>query len=170
MNAADDGPGEGQKEDTAASRAARDPIAKARHDLRNPLAHILGFSEMAMEKAQEKGFNHLKSRLEVIYRTASLMLEQINQGLDAANITAGLSDLPALQQQLGKLCHKIIAIAQILTRKSRKLAGDMFSSDLARIIGAAQRLLELTETCLPSLGSPAPPRPAPPESRPSADT
>jgi len=30
-------------------------VSKARHDLRDPLGHILGFSEMLIEEAQAEG-------------------------------------------------------------------------------------------------------------------
>jgi len=161
MNPSSPHPGKGVRKATAASQAARDPVAKARHDLRNPIAHILGFSEMAMEKAQELGFNHLKSRLEVINRTANQMLELVNQGLDAAKIESGLSDLPALQQQLRRHSSKIITVAEPLTRKSRKLAGDLFASDLERIISSARHFLELAGSCL-AFAAPPPRERVPP--------
>jgi CheY-like chemotaxis protein len=123
-------------------------IAKARHDLRNPVAHILGFSEMLIEKAHEQGYNFLKGRVELIERLGNEMVEQINDCLDPQKIAAGQSHVPDLQQLLRKHSSKIAVLTETLGRKPLVRQDDKLSGDLSRIGGAAQRILELSETAL----------------------
>src|SRR4030095_14264536 len=77
--------------------------AKARHDLLNPLSHILGFSEMLLDEVSRQGHEHLKADLELLYRTADRMIALINHFLDWHKLEAGRSDIPVLEEQLRKL-------------------------------------------------------------------
>jgi CheY-like chemotaxis protein len=131
-------------------------VAKARHDLRNPVAHILGFSEMLGEKAREHGYNYIKGRLELIDRAAAEMIEAINGCLDPKKIQAGESDVAALGEKLRRLATRIASVTDALSRKPLVRKDEVFSSDLARIAGAARQVQELSGTALAVLLGGAP--------------
>src|SRR5262245_14388865 len=101
-------------------------VTKARHDLHNSIGHIVGFSEMWLEEFKEEG-------LELIFRTAGEMRAQINEGLSASRIEAGLVDLVLLQSQVCAEAEQILAAANTLAGQSRALADELFKSDLGRI-------------------------------------
>ncbi len=123
-------------------------VAKARHDLRNPVAHILGFSELLIEKARDQGYNFLKARIELVQRLGNELVEQINRGLDPVTLQAGLSEIRALQQLLQKHSAKIASLTDTLRRKRLVRQDEVLSGDLERIGGAARRLQELSASAL----------------------
>ena len=75
-------------------------VVKARHDLHSSIGHIVGFSEMWLEELPEQGCEPLQQGLEIICRRAGEMMIQINEGLNAPKIEAGLTDLSLLQRQV----------------------------------------------------------------------
>jgi hypothetical protein len=139
-------------------------VSRARHDLHNSLGHILGFSEMLLDEVQEPGQERLRPELELIQRLATQMISQTNDTLDAASIEAGRADLPALQAKLGEGAVRIVGAANTLARKSRKLKGGAFTSDLWRITTAARKTQQLARTGIALLSETAAseaPAPAP---------
>lgn len=128
-------------------------VRKARHDLRNPLAHILGFTEMLVEKTGQQGLNFLKSRLQVIERTARELTDAVNRELDAHRLAAKDGDVAGLLANLRKFGARIEHTAESLQRKRAVRADSAFQDDLARIAGAARNLMGLAETRLAALRS-----------------
>jgi sigma-B regulation protein RsbU (phosphoserine phosphatase) len=126
-------------------------VSKARHDLHNSIGHIVGFSEMWGEDLQEQGCESLQREMQFIYRTASEMMTQISEGLNASKIEAGLVELPSLQRQVSSQASQIIAIAEGLARQPRALEDELFKSDLARIAAAARHVSESVLTSLDAL-------------------
>lgn len=139
-------------------------VAKARHDLRNPLSHILGFSEMLLDEAKTHGHQNLQADLELIYRTADRMIALTNHYLDWHKIEAGPSELPVLEDQLRKLSALVLTTTERLANQTRALNSEIIHNDLARIAGAARQILDLIEPALRSLTTTA----SPPE-RPKAE-
>lgn len=130
-------------------------VAKARHGLHNSIGQILGFAEMLLEESQEQGRGQLRGGLESILRSASQMIGQINDSLDAPKIESGLVDLRQLQQRVSEHSVQIVTTAESLARKSRAPKDGVFKSDLARIVGGARQTLEVARTALPALFAPA---------------
>src|SRR5437867_244918 len=151
-----------QPEPRAAPLSVR--VIKARHDLRNSLTHILGFSEILLEEIQEQGRDHLRSDLQFIQRTAAQLMEQVSEKLDTPRIEAGHINLSALEAEVCKQAAQIEAATQkivgALERESveagsveaptRKGSND-FHNDLMRIAGAAQHTFQLARSSLGSL-------------------
>ncbi|MBN2507899.1 MAG: hypothetical protein JXQ71_14525 [Verrucomicrobia bacterium] len=123
-------------------------VSRARHDLRNPLAHILGFTEMLIEKTGAQGLNFLKSRLQVIERSARQLTDAVNTELDPERVAAGPVHVARLQERIERVCARIIEIAGRLRQKPVVRADAAFDDDLGRIMGAAQRLRDM---CGPTL-------------------
>ena len=139
----------------ATGKPSPQQVIKARHDLRNPLAHILGFSEMLADHARKQGRRDLRADSLEINATAEQILAQVNQSLDASKIEAGQSDIPRLQEHVQTLAAQILTLTQNASRKFGPLQDDVITNDLARIAGAAQKLIELAgSTLTPLHGSP----------------
>jgi signal transduction histidine kinase len=135
----------------AASTPFHRQVIKARHDLRNPLAHILGFSEMLAEHAVKLKVHDLRTDSRAINALAEQILAQVNHALDPAHIEAGQSDIPWLQEQVQALAAQILNLTDIAVRKFGHLQDDVITNDLARIAGAAQKMIELAGSALPPL-------------------
>src|SRR5438874_11884885 len=118
-------------------------VSRARHDLHNSIGHILGFSEILLDDVEEAGREKLRPELELIRQLATEMISQTNDALDAADIEAGRADLTALQAKLGEAAARIVAAANTLSHKSRKLKDESFKSDLWRIATAARQTQDL---------------------------
>ena len=54
------------------------------HDLRTPLGHILGYSEMLIEQMQESGHEEFLPHLEKIRKAGRELLELMNDNLTSA--------------------------------------------------------------------------------------
>ncbi len=140
----------------------RSHVSRARHDLRNPLGHILGFSEMLVEEARHRGFYHFVADFEAISEAANQMIAEISQRLDSAAVDSGIENPLILKKQITSLASKIIHTATGLSHMAGALKEDVFSPDLARIVSSAKHLVELSERCLgfwPQNGTDSPPRP-----------
>src|SRR5207245_7349958 len=83
-------------------------LIKARHDLHNSIGHVLGFSEMLLEQAQEQGQDPLRPELERLVQSAKQMIAHINEDLHTSKIEAGLSNIPALERLLCAWATQVI--------------------------------------------------------------
>jgi signal transduction histidine kinase len=135
----------------AASNPFHRPVIKARHDLRNPLAHILGFSEMLAEHAAKLNLADLRTETLAMNAIAEQILAQVNQALDPPRIEAGQSDIPRLQEEIRTLAAQLLSLTESAVRNFGHLKDDVITNDLARIAGAAQKLIELAGSVLPPL-------------------
>src|SRR5256885_630505 len=66
-------------------------LAHARHELRTPLNHIIGYSEMLLEDAEDQSLAGFIPDLAMIGRTARQMLRLINEKLDDSQISADMA-------------------------------------------------------------------------------
>src|SRR5262252_7374144 len=85
--------------------AAADPklhmrVMRMRHDLHNSTGHVLGFGEMLLEEARERGRDQIRPALEELVRGANEIIAQINEQLETSRIQTGMSDLPGLERLL----------------------------------------------------------------------
>jgi len=151
MNSGTSGPEKIKPQSDPSPGELNQRAAKARHDLRNPLSHILGFSEMLLDEARTHGHEQLKPDLELLYRTADRMIALTNHYLDWHKIEAGLSDIPILEDQLRQLSTLVLVTTEHLVNQSGVLHSEILRNDLARITGAARQMLGLIEPALRSL-------------------
>lgn len=117
------------------------PISRARHDLRNPISDIIGFSEMLGEEAVRMRRSDVAAELQAIYQAGLQMLKQVNQGLDPEQVKSGLSHLPNLQLLIRAYSEMIVSLIEKLKAKDDPVEDHTFADDLNRIAHAAQTLL-----------------------------
>lgn len=125
-----------------------------RHDLRTPLNHIIGYTEMLLEDAPGE------ARLGETLRAAREALELINTSLGSAH--AGTDDVARLHEALHGPRGRIVAAVNTLLQgpEDGQGRGSTFHADLRRILGAAERLVPSGTVASTALGIPSP-EPAP---------
>ena len=123
-------------------------VSKARHDLQNSIGHILGFTEILLEEIQEQGRERLRPDLEFISQTATQMIANIKECLDAPKIESAPGNVQALQKQICKQSSQVVAAVERLTRESNAAGDESFRNDLSRIGGAARQMIKLADTSL----------------------
>jgi signal transduction histidine kinase len=126
-------------------------VAQARHDLRNPLGHIMGFTEILLEQVPKRGYDAMKPGLQAIYQQSEQLVARINQCLDPVRLREGRSNLLALRRETQHIATQVLATAQSLTARAQAAQDEFFITDLGRISGSAQRLLELSDKALAPL-------------------
>src|SRR5438093_10557249 len=62
-------------------------LANVRHMLRTPLNHIIGYSEMLLEEASERGLEAFTADLQKIHKAGKQLLGFINDFFDASTTT-----------------------------------------------------------------------------------
>lgn len=121
-------------------------LATLRHDLRTPLNHIMGYSEMLLEDLERSGPGEIRSGLESIRSTARQLLALIQNALSPGRPSITDSDVRALRRALAKPLNRIIRDASALVQHSP----DSLVPDLLKIGQAAIALLSLTEETVAS--------------------
>ena len=110
--------------------ASETEIARLRHDLLTPINHILGFTEIQIEEAQEAG----------LHESVPLLME-INGG--------GRSLLAIIQnefdpQDLARLSERIESEARPALGLARKVSEQLPSSELQLVAEALENLLSIS--------------------------
>jgi CheY-like chemotaxis protein/tRNA A-37 threonylcarbamoyl transferase component Bud32 len=112
--------------------------AQLRHDLRTPLNHIIGYTEMLLEDATGDALAERRTRLELALAAARHALELINAALGSARrIVPG--DVAQLFDALQEPRKKIVAAVSGLELPETDGDG-AFNADLKKILSAAARL------------------------------
>ena len=117
-------------------------LAHARHELRTPLGHIIGYSEMLLEEVEEAGGETVEAPLRTLHAEARQVLSRLNALL--APPPDGLApELGALLKQLVEPAQAIATSAANLREAASAVAKDDLLADADKIVGAATRFLEL---------------------------
>jgi DNA-binding response OmpR family regulator len=114
-------------------------LAAIRHDLRNPVGHVLGYGEMIDEELEDTGADELRSHLESIHTCADRMIRQIDEYLGASKESAAELNIPGAN---GALLGEAKQIDDLLTRLSSGLV-DLERDDL---LGDVKRMEQALST------------------------
>jgi class 3 adenylate cyclase len=117
-------------------------LAHARHELRTPLGHIIGYGEMLLEELEGTGPGAVETPLRTLYADARQMLSRLN-ALLAPPQDGSAPDLGALLKQLVEPAQMIATLADNLKQAAATLGQDSLLADVNRIAGAAARFLQL---------------------------
>jgi signal transduction histidine kinase len=109
-------------------------IAQLRHDLLTPINHILGFTEIQIEEAQEAGLLECVPALTEINAGGRSLLAIIKDEFDPA-------DLARLSQRIESEARPALDLAQ-------KLAGQHQTSELQLVADALENLLSISQEML----------------------
>lgn len=109
-----------------------------KHELRTPLNHIIGYCEMLIEDAQDRGLGAIITDLERIHTAGRHLLSVVNDLFDPNKAPAYRSDPSLLDHELRTPLNQIIGYAELLQEDAPD-----FTADLGKIHAAARRLLDL---------------------------
>ncbi len=115
-------------------------LAELRHDLRTPLNHVIGYSEMLLEDAADPALAERRAGLEETLGAAREALDLINATLGAAR-GAGAGEVAQLYDALRGPRGRIVAAITALLPGTADGRDGSFSDDLQKILGAAERLV-----------------------------
>jgi adenylate cyclase len=121
-------------------------LSQARHNLRTPINHILGYGEMLMEDAEDQGKAEILSTLRQILEDGKAALAIINSALTPATDEVAEPELIALRDAL------LAPVNQILER-IRHCGPECSSADADKIRTAAERLLSMATELVSPNGS-----------------
>lgn len=130
-------------------------LAELRHDLRTPLNHVIGYTEMLLEDAADPALASRRAPLEQTLAAARQALGLINATLGSAR-NAGAPEIAQLYDDLREPRGRILkAIGGLLSGADGTDAA--FTADLQKIVTAAERLVPPDA---PQAAAPAAPTPA----------
>jgi adenylate cyclase len=124
------------------------PLAKIRHDLRTPVNHIIGFSEILLEDAPGHVPDGFLRDLQRIHNGGETLLSLINQHLNEKALPTSAPDLHQLCHELRTPVNHIIGYSELLMDQCEELGRADFRADLGKIKAAARTWLALMEECL----------------------
>ncbi len=105
----------------AADRTKSQFLANMSHELRTPLNAIIGYSEMLIEDAQDRGVPEIVPDLEKIRGAGRHLLALINDILDLSKIEAGKMTLHLETFDLPKVVREVVAMVQPMVKKGVEL-------------------------------------------------
>ena len=102
----------------AANQAKSAFLATMSHELRTPMNAILGYSEILMEDAAEKGQQDFIPDLEKIHASGNHLLSLINNILDLSKIEAGKMDLFLESFSISRVIEDAVSTVRPLAEKN----------------------------------------------------
>lgn len=122
------------------SPSSNDFLAKVRHDLRTPLNQIIGYSELMIEEAAERGHADAVSDLRKIHSAGRQLLELMSRLVLAEDMNIDL-----LRHEVYTPLNHIIGYCEILLEDAAEGPSDCFAADVGKIHASAKRLVELLQ-------------------------
>ncbi|MDP1762187.1 MAG: response regulator, partial [Deltaproteobacteria bacterium] len=102
----------------AANQAKSAFLATMSHELRTPMNAILGYSEMLMEDAKDKGQEDFIPDLQKIHASGNHLLSLINNILDLSKIEAGKMDLFLESFGISRVVEDVVSTIRPLVEKN----------------------------------------------------
>ncbi len=126
-------------------KARRDFLANVRHELRTPINHIIGYSEMLQEEAEDEGGEDFVPGLERIQAAGKQLLELVNNSFDPAKFDASKESVSQTRVKLRAPVDAIIGCAETLQREAKSSGDDQMLPDLEKICLAARNILTFVD-------------------------
>lgn len=127
--------------DPNGKRLSRQERADLRHQLRTPLNHIIGYSEMLLEDVADETSSDLKERLQFTLSAARRILEQVQRTLLPSEPSTDVDEVASLRQQMTEPLHEIVRAIGVLAQHSDERS----VADVLRISTATSELLAFVQ-------------------------
>ena len=119
-------------------------VSKARHNLKNPVNAILGFSEMLIEDCEDEGYDSIIPDLEKIHNAGKDILKIIEDSFSDSNLKNSqdkISQIAAkMEISLRTPINTVIGYSEMLQEDTEDIELDTFSEDLEKIIKSGKAL------------------------------
>ena len=119
-------------------------ISKARHNLKNPVNAILGFSEMLIEDCEDEGFEDILPDLKKIHDSGKEILKIIEESLSDSNLQLSGEKISEIGRKmeisLRTPINTVIGYSEMLLEDADDIELDTFSEDLDKIIKSGKAL------------------------------
>jgi signal transduction histidine kinase len=115
-------------------------LRNLKHELRTPVNHILGYSELLLEAANDAGNVRAAGQAENLHATGRSLARVVEKSLAHSDTTFEGNQMDALRVGLRPIVQRILEIA---LPQSEMFAMTGYRDDLKKICEAAEQLLEL---------------------------
>ena len=119
-------------------------VSKARHNLKNPVNAILGFSEMLIEDCEDEGYDSIIPDLEKIHNAGKDILKIIEDSFSDSNLKVSgdkISQIAAkMEISLRTPINTVIGYSEMLQEDMEDIELNTFSEDLEKIIKSGKAL------------------------------
>ena len=119
-------------------------LSKARHNLKNPVNAILGFSEMLIEDCEDEGYNSIIPDLEKIHNSGKDILNIIEESFSDSNLKNSqdkISEIASkMEISLRTPINTVIGYSEMLQEDTEDIDLDTFKEDLEKIIKSGKAL------------------------------
>ncbi|GAA5972278.1 hypothetical protein JCM21900_002570 [Sporobolomyces salmonicolor] len=136
-----------QASETAATEASRlksEFLALTSHELRTPIAHMLGLSELLLSEPLSESQKSLAAQ---ILRSGDVLLEMIGQVLDMGKVEAGKLDLESRPFDLNELSSDARVFSTAASKKGLKFIEDIDEIS-PQVLGDMPRLRQVLTNLL----------------------
>jgi CheY-like chemotaxis protein/tRNA A-37 threonylcarbamoyl transferase component Bud32 len=116
-------------------------VGELRHELRTPVNHIVGYTEMLLEDTEDPAFSDCRASLEEILSAARDVLHLINGALPPTRHEITSPELATLYATMRIPQGRVLGAIRSLLASPSVPPGDEFPQDLLRIKAAAERLI-----------------------------
>jgi len=135
---------EQQQSDDAAFRGR---LSQIRHDLKTPVGHIMGYSEMIEEDIEDE-LPEVIHDLRSIRSSGERLLELINDNLGAAKHSITDIDLGLTNQLMRQQLNHVGGYCEMVQEVAEETGHEEIASDLDRIHSASETLAQMIEQLL----------------------
>jgi K+-sensing histidine kinase KdpD len=99
---------------------SEEQLRRLRHDLRTPVNHIIGYSELLLEKTEEQGSLDLGQRLATITKLGHALLKQLTDALATDRFAGGPLAVAKVRRDLRMAVVEILGDGEILKAEMRR--------------------------------------------------
>ena len=116
-------------------------LAYLRHELRTPINHIIGYSEMLQEEAEEQGLASYITDLQRIDSAGRQLLALVNDNLGPGGKDGGNVKTGWLRHEIRTPLNAIIGYSEMLQEQAQEQGQLAIIPDLEKVCAAAKTLL-----------------------------
>ena len=116
-------------------------LASLRHDLRGPINHIIGYSEMLEEEARDRGKIEFIPDLRKIQTAGKQLLALTHEYLDAGRVRFDQVRLSQMRLKIHPPLNAIIGYSEVLEEEAKGQGQQDLAPDLQKICSAAKGML-----------------------------
>jgi len=138
----------GEPRDEYSHQMIVDLVRALRHQLRTPINHIVGFSEMLQEEAADRGWDVLLPDLERIRLVGRDLTNFVSNTIDIAKVEGGRLNAEQISRDLRTPLESIIGYSQLLQEEAEERGWNEALPDLQKVEHAAKYLTGLIDAVL----------------------